>query len=80
MAHLSVDELQKALQSEVFYHLPNSKKAAGRALGTIVEIITYYLLKTWGMNDNLQIEKSLVEYGNSDIFHNVEFFAASNSQ
>lgn len=49
------------------------KKAAGRALGTTVEIITYYLLKAWGFNNSTSIESGLVEYGNDDIRHNVEY-------
>lgn len=73
MAYQSVDILQKELVTDVFTHLKDPKKATGRALGTIVEIITYYLLKTWGFIDNLYIEKSLIEYGNDTISHNVEF-------
>ena len=52
MIYDSVDILQQALQSEVFHYAKDSKKAAGRAFGTLVEIITFYLLKTWGLNDN----------------------------
>ncbi|MDR3628118.1 MAG: hypothetical protein P4L45_14840 [Ignavibacteriaceae bacterium] len=73
MAYKSVDELQNALVGNVFGYAKDSKKAAGRALGTIVEIITYYLLKTWGLNNHISIERGLEEYGNSDITHNVEF-------
>lgn len=73
MAYKSVDKLQKALVANVFHYAKDSKKAAGRALGTIVEIITYYLLKTWGMNNQISIERGLEEYGNPDITHNVEF-------
>ena len=49
------------------------KKAAGRALGTIVEIMTFYLLKSWGLNNSISIEKRIPEYGNPDITHNVEY-------
>jgi hypothetical protein len=73
MAYESVDKLQKALVESVFHYAKDSKKAAGRALGTIVEIITYYLIKTWGLNNQVSIEKGLEEYGNPDITHNVEF-------
>lgn len=73
MAYDSVDKLQKALVENVFHYAKDSKKAAGRALGTIVEIITYYLLKTWGLNNQISIERGLQEYGNPDITHNVEF-------
>ncbi len=73
MAYESIDKLQKALGEKVFYYTKDKKKAAGRALGTIVEIITYYLLKAWGFNNSISIEKGLVEYGNEEITHNVEY-------
>ncbi len=73
MAYQSIDKLQNALATEVFKHTRDSKKAAGRALGTLVEIITYYLLKTWGLNNQISIERGLMEYGNPDITHNVEY-------
>lgn len=73
MAYDSVDQLQKALTEKVFHYATDSKKAAGRALGTIVEIITYYLLKTWGLNNSISIERKIAEYGNPDITHNVEY-------
>jgi hypothetical protein len=73
MAYESVDKLQKVLADEVFKHTKDPKKASGRALGTLVEIITYYLLKTWGLNNQISIERGLAEYGNPDITHNVEY-------
>jgi hypothetical protein len=73
MAYVSVDKLQKVLADEVFSHTKDPKKASGRALGTIVEIITYYLLKTWKLNNHISIERGLTEYGNPDITHNVEY-------
>lgn len=73
MAYESVDKLQKILATEVFSHTKDPKKASGRALGTLVEIITYYLLKTWGLNNQISIERGLQEYGNPAITHNVEF-------
>ncbi len=73
MAYESVDKLQNALGEEVFHYTKDKKKAAGRALGTMVEIITYYFLKTWGFNNSISIERRLVEYGNEDISHNVEY-------
>ena len=73
MAYESVDKLQKVLAEEVFNHTRDPKKASGRALGTLVEIITYYLLKTWGLNNQISIERGLAEYGNPDITHNVEY-------
>jgi hypothetical protein len=73
MSYESVDALQKALTENVFHYAKDSKKAAGRALGTLVEIITFYLLKSWGYEKNIAIERKLPEYGNADITHNVEF-------
>jgi hypothetical protein len=69
----SVDQLQKALQSEVFHYAQDSKKAAGRALGTLVEIITFYALKSWGFERSLAIERPLPEFANDEITHNVEY-------
>lgn len=73
MAYESVDKLQKVLAKEVFNHTKDPKKASGRALGTLVEIVTYYLLKTWGLNNHISIERGLAEYGNPNITHNVEY-------
>ena len=73
MTYESVDKLQKALVANVFHYAKDSKKAAGRALGTLVEIITYYLLKTWGFNNHISIERGLEEYGNPEITHNIEY-------
>lgn len=73
MAYESVDKLQKVLADNIFSHTKDPKKAAGRALGTFIEIITYYLLKTWGFNHQTAIERGLAEYGNPAITHNVEF-------
>lgn len=73
MAYESVDKLQNALGEQVFHYTKDRKKAAGRALGTMVEIISYYLLKTWGFNNSISIENKLFEYGNEEISHNVEY-------
>lgn len=73
MAYPSVDQLQKALRDEVFHYAQDSKKAAGRALGTLVEIITFYALKSWGFEGSLAIERPLPEFANDDITHNVEY-------
>jgi len=73
MTYESVDKLQKVLADEVFNHTKDPKKASGRALGTLVEIVTYYLLKTWGLNNQISIERGLSEYGNPSITHNVEY-------
>ena len=55
MSYESVDKLQNALGEKVFNYAQDKKKAAGRAMGTILEIITYYLLKTWGFNNSISI-------------------------
>lgn len=73
MAYDSVDKLQNVLASEVFKHTKDAKKAAGRALGTLVEIITFYMLKSRGFEYSVSIERSLPEYGNPEIVHNVEY-------
>lgn len=73
MAYQSVDKIQTVIADGVFGHTKDPKKAAGRALGTLVEIITYYLFKAWGMNNLISIERKLEEYGNPEITHNVEY-------
>jgi len=73
MPYESVDALQRALTRDVFHCAKDAKKAAGRALGTMVEIITFYLIKTWGLEKHTAIERKLPEYANPDITHNVEF-------
>lgn len=69
----SVDVLQNALATNVFSATKDPKKAAGRALGTLVELITFYMIRDWELEPNLAIERSLPEYGNPTITHNVEF-------
>lgn len=73
MGYESVDRLQKALAEGIFAYAKDSKKAAGRALGTIVEIIAFYLLNEWRLRYFTAIETRLPEYGNSSITHNVEY-------
>lgn len=73
MAYQSIDELQTLLSQEVFGDRQDSKKAAGRALGTFIETIVFYLLRQCGENDSVAIERPLAEYGHEEITHNVEF-------
>lgn len=73
MAYPSVDRLQKVLVDDVFHYAKDAKKAAGRALGTLVEIITFYALKSWGLERHVAIERPLPEFANADITHNVEY-------
>ena len=73
MSYQSVDKLQNALTENIFHYAKDKKKASGRALGTIVEIITFYLIKSWNLNNSTSIERGLEEYGNPEIAHNVEY-------
>ena len=73
MAYQSIDELQTLLSLEVFGDRQDCKKAAGRAWGTFIETIVFYLLRQWGENDSVAIERPLAEYGHEEITHNVEF-------
>ncbi len=73
MPYESIDALQRELTANVFHYANDPKKAAGRALGTLIEVITFYLLKSWGYERNVAIERRLPEYANTDITHNVEF-------
>jgi hypothetical protein len=73
MSYPSVDKLQQTLASTVFRHATDKKKAAGRALGTLVEIVTFYTLRAWNLRDHVVIERALSEYANPQITHNVEF-------
>lgn len=73
MSYASVDTLQKALANDVFHYAADKKKAAGRALGTLVEIISYYLLQSWQLRSHAAIERPLPEFANKEITHNVEF-------
>ncbi len=73
MSYESVDKLQKLLAEDVFSYTTDRKKAAGRALGTFLEIITYYLIKAWRLEHFAAIEKPLPEFANAEITHNVEF-------
>ncbi|MDE2859207.1 MAG: hypothetical protein OXN94_15285 [Chloroflexota bacterium] len=73
MGYKSIDALQNDLANQVFHNRQDRKKAAGRALGTLIEIVTYYLLCSWDLRDHIVIERRLPEYANSEIVHNVEF-------
>ena len=73
MAFESVDALQRTLADTVFQYAADRKKAAGRALGTLVEIITFYALHMWDLRDHIVIERSVPEFANPEILHNVEF-------
>jgi hypothetical protein len=73
MSYPSVDQLQKVLSDKIFHYAKDKKKAAGRALGTLVEVIIFYLLKTWRFESYLAIERPLSEYSNKEITHNVEY-------
>ena len=80
MSYESVDKLQNLLADKVFNYTSDKKKAAGRALGTFLEIITYYLIKSWNLDTFAAIEKPLPEFANSDITHKVEFTLHGNNK
>ena len=73
MAYPSVDKLQNMLVTEVFGYAKDKKKASGRALGTLIEIVTFYTLCAWGLRDATAIERPAPEFANPEITHNVEF-------
>ena len=62
MTWQSVEELQQFLSQKVFHQSGAPRKAAGRVLGTLVEIITFYLLKSWELEHSTLIERRLPEY------------------
>lgn len=73
MGFESVEALQRTLTESIFQYAADKRKAAGRALGTLVEIITFHMLRTWKLRDNIVIERSIPEFGYPEIVHNVEF-------
>jgi hypothetical protein len=73
LAYPSVDKLQNMLAAEVFGYAADKKKASGRALGTLIEIVTFYTLCAWGLRDATAIERPTPEFANPEITHNVEF-------
>lgn len=73
MSQGSIDAIQKSLSEQVFSHTADRKKAAGRALGTLVEIITYFMLREWGLAHHIIIERRIPEFANPQVTHNVEF-------
>ena len=70
---MSVENTQEWLTQKMFQHTKSPRKASGRAMGTFVEVITYYLLREWGFRDDMSIELKLPEYGKQGITHNVEY-------
>lgn len=73
MSFESVDALQRTLADTVFKYASDRKKAAGRALGTLVEIVTFYTLRAWDLRDQIIIERQVPEFANPAVHHNVEF-------
>ena len=57
----------------MFGYVQDKKKASGRALGTLVEIVTFYTLCAWELRDHIVIERSVSEFVHPEITHNVEF-------
>ena len=73
LAYQPIDVLQNALANSVFSYTSDRKKAAVRALGTLVELVSFYTLRAWGLRNHLVIERQVPEFVNSGILHNVEF-------
>ena len=73
MSFPSLDALQAALTTGAFANRTSSRKAAGRALGTFVELLTYYMLRAWGHTEVTCIERRIPEFGSPEDLHNVEF-------
>jgi hypothetical protein len=73
LAYESVDKLQNMLARDVFGYAKDKKKASGRALGTLVELVTFYTLCSWELRDHIAIERSVPEFAHAEITHNVEF-------
>ena len=73
MPYASVDRLQNMLAQEVFGYAKDKKKASGRALGTLVEIVTFYTLCSWELRDSIAIERGVPEFAHPEIAHNVDF-------
>jgi hypothetical protein len=61
------------LARDVFGYAKDRKKASGRALGTLVEIVTFYTLCSWELRDSIAIERGVPEFAHPEITHNVEF-------
>ena len=68
-----IEGIQDRLARDVFGHTHSPRKAAGRALGTLVEVVAYYLLRSWNLRESISIETPLKEYANQEITHNVEY-------
>ena len=73
MSFQSINALQQTLANSVFRYVADRKKAAGRALGTLVEIVTFCTLRAWNLSAHVVIERRVPEFANREIFHNVEF-------
>lgn len=69
----SIDAIQRMLADQMFHYAADRKKAAGRALGTLIEVVTYYTLCAWDLSDHIVIERRVPEFANPGISHNVEF-------
>jgi len=72
---MTVDDLQQQLMNEFFDRKRSPKKAAGRALGVIQEVITYYTLRSMGVYKSVFLEGRLPEYNPTKpaLTHNAEF-------
>lgn len=72
MPYNSIDEIQSFIADSFFKKNKDPKKSAGRVLGTFVEIITYYLLKSFGFHKNMAIDTRLPEFDCRALTHKTE--------
>ncbi len=70
---MSIERIQENLSRKVFQHTKSPRKASSRAMGTLLEIITFYMLRTWNFRDSISVETAVSEYGYNQITHNVEY-------
>ena len=68
-----IDEAQMALSNEIFDSARSSKKASGRAIGTLQEMLVYSILHHHNLDDRIYLEYPLPEQGLEEVTHAVEF-------
>jgi len=69
----AIDEAQMALANEIFDSRESPKKAAGRAIGTLQEILAYSVLHHYELDSRTYLEYPLPEQGLEEVTHEVEF-------
>lgn len=69
----AIDEAQMALSNEIFDSTRSPKKASGRAIGTLQEMLAYSILHYHNLDDRIYLEYPLPEQGLEEVTHSVEF-------